>query len=235
MLPSRIALACSLLVFCRAAHAAELPREARRHMLRGKAAVKDGSLQDAADEFRKAALAAPDYAPAYYNLGLVEDKAAQYDAAISDLQTYLKKSPKAADRRKVEDLIDEIGYRRDKAAKQGAAPAAAGSPEQEFLKSINGARFEYEVMGRNGRRLGSEWFEIHGDEAWYFLFFEMYSAPDDNGHYKINGRNISPNHTAGRAMITGECYIHEDGSALDCDWHNSSSSGSSEHKSYQRR
>src|SRR4030066_126911 len=63
-----------------------IPEEARRHMSRGIAAMKDAKsaddFRDAVKEFEKASLATPWFANAYYNLGIAQDKAGIYADAI---------------------------------------------------------------------------------------------------------------------------------------------------------
>ena len=99
-----------------------VPEEADKHMARGRAAAngaKDkAGFQEAAAEFKKAALAAPWLAQAYYNLGIVEDKAGDYAEAMKNLELYLSAAPGAKNAKKVKSLIFEIEYRLEKAAKE---------------------------------------------------------------------------------------------------------------------
>jgi hypothetical protein len=69
-------------------------------------------------------------AEAYYNLGLTQDKAGLYDAALKNLDLHLLAALRAADARHVKNLIYEVEYRRDKAA-QGNA----------WLRKIDGRRY----------------------------------------------------------------------------------------------
>ena len=136
-----------------------VPEEAKRHLVRGKAAFKGAKeardFQDAADEFKKALLYAPWLAEGYYNLGVIQDKAGQYDDAMKNLKFYLIAAPKAPDAEKVKELVYEIEYRKEKAAKdkeaasrkaaedQRAQQEAAAKKQQEFLNRINGARYAH--------------------------------------------------------------------------------------------
>jgi len=99
--------------------------EARRHMVRGEAAVEMAQdktgLNMAVEEFEKAIQADPDLIPAYYNLGTVLDKAGRHDEAIQNLTTYLEKAPNAPDAVQVQDLIYKIEFRRDAAQQQQQA------------------------------------------------------------------------------------------------------------------
>jgi tetratricopeptide (TPR) repeat protein len=136
-----------------------VPEEAKRHLVRGKAAFKGAKeardFQDAADEFKKALLYAPWLAEGYYNLGVIQDKAGQYDDAMRNLKFYLIAAPKAPDAEKVKELVYEIEYRKEKAAKDKEAASrkaaedsraqqeSAARKQQEFLNRINGARYVY--------------------------------------------------------------------------------------------
>ncbi len=117
-----------------------IPKEAKRHMARGRAAVKtakdeQGFLQ-AAKEFREALRAAPWLSEGYFNLGFVLDKAGKYDEAIRNLKFYLLASTDAEDVSEVEDLIYEIEYRKEEAQR-------AKTEEREKL-----ARRKEEMLGR---------------------------------------------------------------------------------------
>lgn len=99
--------------------------QARRHMVRGSAAVEvaiasksQSDLKDAAQEFRKATELAPEFALAWFNLGAVEAKLGRYAEAISAYQRYLKLSPKAEDVQKVQDEIVKLEFRQEKADKR---------------------------------------------------------------------------------------------------------------------
>lgn len=98
---------------------------ARRHMVRGGAAVEmaianksPGDLQDAAREFRKATEIAPEMALAWYNLGSVESKLGHHATAIAAYQRYLKLSPKAEDASKVQDEIIKLEYQQERTTKR---------------------------------------------------------------------------------------------------------------------
>lgn len=92
-----------------------LPDEAERRLIRGRAAVKsakdtDGFLRAAA-EFQQALVVAPWLPEAYFNLGIVLDKAGRYSDAISNLKLYLAAAPDAKEASEVKTLIVEIEYR----------------------------------------------------------------------------------------------------------------------------
>jgi tetratricopeptide (TPR) repeat protein len=125
-----------------------VPEEAKRYIARGKAAFKGAKelkdFNEAAEEFKKALLAAPWLAEGYYNLGIVQDKAGQYAAAMDSLKLYIMSVPNAPDVEKVKELIYEIEYRKEKAAKESRPEAVAAKKQNAYetwLKSLDGARF----------------------------------------------------------------------------------------------
>jgi hypothetical protein len=89
-----------------------LPEEAGRRMARGVAAFKEAKsvsdYKDAAVEFEKAAMAAPWYADAYYNLGQARAKAEDYGGASSSLKLYLLAAPGAKDAADAKRLMYEM-------------------------------------------------------------------------------------------------------------------------------
>lgn len=92
--------------------------EARRHMVRGTAAIEmaksSSDLQDAAHEFRKATELAPKMAAAWFNLGAVESKLSRYAEAITAYQRYLQLNPEAEDVQKVQDEIIKLEYQQER-------------------------------------------------------------------------------------------------------------------------
>lgn len=99
--------------------------EARKHMVRGSAAVEmaiasksQADLKDAAQEFRKATELAPELALAWFNLGSIESKLGRYAEAVAAFQRYLNLSPQAEDAQKVRDEIIKLEFRQEKTAKR---------------------------------------------------------------------------------------------------------------------
>ncbi len=138
-----------------------IPEEAKRYMARGKTAFKDAKqaadFNDAAEEFKKALLHAPWLAEGYYNLGIVQNKAGQYGAAMENLKLYVLAAPNAPDVEKVKELIYEIEYRKDKAAKESRPEAVAAKQQNAYetwLKGLDGARFIGQPM--DDGRIGHE-------------------------------------------------------------------------------
>jgi tetratricopeptide (TPR) repeat protein len=98
-------------------------------MSRGQAAVESAkSTQDfdsSIRELEQAALNAPVWPDAYYNLGMVQGKLERYDEAIRNLQKYLDLAPAAGDAEQVKTMIYQMEYRKEKAAKP-QVPARTG-------------------------------------------------------------------------------------------------------------
>lgn len=115
-------------------YAAEISRDARKHMIRGQAAMEDAKnasdYQDAVKEFKKAVEYAPHWADAWFNLGVAQERAMDYAGAIESFNQYLKLNPDAADRSDVEAKIFKLGYLVEKKAKVEKA-------EGEKKKALN--------------------------------------------------------------------------------------------------
>lgn len=175
-----------------------VPEEAKRHLVRGKAAFKGAKeardFNDAADEFKKALLYAPWLAEGYYNLGVIQDKAGQYDDAMKNLKFYLIAAPKAPDAEKVKELVYEIEYRKEKAVKDKEAASrkaaedsraqqeAAAKKQAEFLNKINGARYAYYFWGTRGDT---------GARAEYVITLDVRGDTMTQGQGLANGRDWS--------------------------------------------
>jgi len=100
-----------------------VPEEARRHMIRGQAAVEAAKspqdYQDALTEFDQAKVLAPDWPDAYYNLGMIHEKIGNYDEAIDNLKKYLELLPNAEDAAQVGDIIYKLEYKRERSNIEG--------------------------------------------------------------------------------------------------------------------
>ena len=210
-----------------------VPEEAKRHLARGKAALRGAKeardFQDAAEEFKKALLYAPWLAEGYYNLGVIQDKAGHYDDAIKNLKFYLIATPKAPDAEKVKELVYEIEYRKEKAAKDKEAASrkaaedsraqqeAAARKQAEFLSRINGARYAHYFRGTSTDGVNREFvitLDVRGDTI-------------SQGQGLANGRDWSPNPIIfkidgrtlrcfinGRALPENDGVISDDGSTI---------------------
>ena len=212
-----------------------IPEEAKRHLVRGKAAFKGAKeardFNDAADEFKKALLYAPWIAEGYYNLGVIQDKAGLYADAMQNLKFYLIAAPKAPDAEKIKELIYEIEYRKDKAAKdkelaakkaaddKRAEQEAAARKQQEFLTKINGARYAHYFWANRSDT---------GARTQYVLTLDVRGDTISQGQglangqdwfltgaiYKIDGRTLLL-FINGKAYPQGNGVITDDGSTIN--------------------
>ncbi|MBN2188825.1 MAG: hypothetical protein JW699_05180 [Chitinispirillaceae bacterium] len=118
-----------------------VPEEAKKYIARGRAAVKDAKeakdFNEAAEEFKKALLAAPWLAEGYFNMGIVQDKAEQYAAAMESLKLYVVAAPDAPDGEKVKELIYEIEYRQEKSQKEAGKKTVEQKTKERF-ESLSG-------------------------------------------------------------------------------------------------
>jgi tetratricopeptide (TPR) repeat protein len=146
-----------------------IPEEAERFMARGAAAVRSAKdandFKDAVAEFEKATLTAPWLASAYYNLGISQEKAGMYADAIRSLRLYLLASPDAPDAKAVRNLIYEIEYRQEKAAKESSPEALAVKKQKEYeewIRKLDGATYGGPSNAGNDLAFDNE-FVIHGN------------------------------------------------------------------------
>jgi tetratricopeptide (TPR) repeat protein len=92
--------------------------EAHRHFDRGMAAVETAKspedYESAITEFKQAVQLAPAWPDAYYNLGMIQEKAEKYGDAIASLRNYLRLAPEASDAETVKSFINKMEYKKDK-------------------------------------------------------------------------------------------------------------------------
>ena len=210
-----------------------VPEEAKRHLARGKAALRGAKeardFQDAAEEFKKALLYAPWLAEGYYNLGVIQDKAGHYDDAIKNLKFYLIATPKAPDAEKVKELVYEIEYRKEKAAKDKEAASrkaaedsraqqeAAARKQAEFLSRINGARYAHYFRGTSTDGVNREFvitLDVRGDTISQGQgLANGRDWSQDPILFKIDGRKLRC-FINGRALPENDGVISDDGSTI---------------------
>jgi len=108
-----------------------VPEDAERSVVRGTTffskATDSKGYSKAIAEFESASNAAPWLALAYYNLGVVQEKAGLYTDAIQSLKFYLMAAPDAKNARDVKNKIYALEADAEdlQASKSTAAPAAA--------------------------------------------------------------------------------------------------------------
>jgi tetratricopeptide (TPR) repeat protein len=117
--------------------AAEISREARKHMLRGQAAMEvaknNTDYQDAVKEFKKAIKYAPSWGDAWYNLGVAQEAAGDYAGAITSFNKYLNLNPQASDRSAIEDRIIKLEYKQEKAGRRAVEEIKPKPPQASDL------------------------------------------------------------------------------------------------------
>jgi len=118
-----------------------IPEEAERSVIRGTTffskAVDNAGYKKAIIEFESASNAAPWLAIAYYNLGVVQEKAGLYPDAIQNFKLYLLASPEAKNSRDVKNKIYALEADvEDLQASKNAAPPAAALADAGTGKSL---------------------------------------------------------------------------------------------------
>jgi tetratricopeptide (TPR) repeat protein len=87
----------------------------KREMTYGRVALQDAKEKqdflESAKQFQTAVDKAPNCAAAHFNLGIVYEKAEEYQKALKALQQYLTLAPRASDADKVQEKIYELEYR----------------------------------------------------------------------------------------------------------------------------
>ncbi len=117
-----------------------VPEEAERNMARGTAfaqkATDSAGYKKAIAEFEAAANTAPWLALAYYNLGVVQEKAGFYIEAIQSLKFYLMAAPDAKNARDVKNKIYALEVDAEDMQAGKNAPAPAPAPEHKTDKPL---------------------------------------------------------------------------------------------------
>ena len=92
----------------------------KREMTYGRIALEDAKDKqgylESAKQFEAAVGKAPTCAAAHFNLGIVYEKAGDFEKALKSLKQYLTLAPKASDAEQVQEKIYELEYRAQKAA-----------------------------------------------------------------------------------------------------------------------
>jgi len=172
--------------------ALKMPEEAERRMARGTEAFKEAKsisdYQAAVQEFQLATLAAPWSVDAYFNLGLAQDKAEDFEGSLRSLKLAMLASPDSKD---IKDLYYKVEYQRDKAAEQNSAvakeearQAAEAASQAAVYQGLDGGVWTltqlyydkgngFEAYPINAVAVHNE-YEIHGNQI------EFYQSDDLN-------------------------------------------------------
>lgn len=156
-----------------------VPETFFRHMARGEAFVEaaqsSAGMQRAANEFEAAIDQAPWRAEAYYNWGIVLEKAGQFDAAMRALKVYLAAAPNADDARQVRNRIYGIEAHKEAVAGQTQQKRQAKqmAEEQKRQAALQQERQLYDsIVGTWRFCTGSAMFKFEraGDDLRYRIY-----------------------------------------------------------------
>lgn len=180
----------------------EVPEEVHRYMVRGevfaKAAVDKNGFQRAAKEFQSATKVAPWIADAYYNLGIVQDKAGLYKLAMHSLEFYLLAAPNASDAREVRSLIYKIEVRKEEAQRQKLkAQEEAREKSAKEMRQRQSEKYLLSILNRSWYVRFCQDFDSGYDgcnEAEFKSKWKIYY--DNNNRYKTFNFKFPGNGTA---------------------------------------
>lgn len=145
--------------------------EAKRHMARGAAAMEMAQspedYQDAVAEFSQAVKLAPDWADAWFNLGVAQESAGDYKGAIDSFRAYLKRSPAADDRDKVETRIFKLEYKMEKAGKRHEETRRSAVSNDSLSGQWRHVNLwnTFDMAGGKPRRDGKQWLDLGGNAS----------------------------------------------------------------------
>lgn len=171
-----------------------VPEEAERHMAYGTAAFTGAkSLADykeSANEFEQATFAAPWYGDAYFNLGVAQDKAENYEAALRSLHLARLALPESKD---IKTLIYQIEYRNKKAHSPEAEVERQRAKDEAFMRSLDGAVFSRSAPC-DFEKCIEEWqFRVRGS--------------DIETAYRVASGTTQMRVTVGKWTVRGRCPI----------------------------
>lgn len=129
------------------------PEDARKHMLRGMAAVEMAKAPEelamAEEEFLAATDISPQLGSAWFNLAKVQTQLGRYDDAIASYRTYLAVAPGADDAQKVRDEIVKLEFRQELAAREkGRAGSWVSSTGAWYQLALDGTGLLFKTEQR---------------------------------------------------------------------------------------
>jgi hypothetical protein len=188
--------------------------DARRHMVRGIAAIEmaksAADLAPAANEFRRATELDPTLSAAWYNLGSVQVKLGQFDAAIESYKRYLILSPQAEDAQKIQDEIIKLEYRQEKITRVADFAGNWTAGQNTYVISVNNLEFNLKYTEQAASASGITVISDGG-----FLVGKMPRTPEGVAEVTFKGRieGTAIKGTRTRAAFTeglSECTIPVD-------------------------
>ena len=183
------------------------PEDARRHMLRGMAAIEMAKsteeLAMAEEEFMMAAEIAPQLSPAWFNLGKVQTQLGKYGEAIASYRQYVTIAPAAEDAQKVRDEIVKLEFRQEQVSREkGRAGSWVSATGTWYHLSLDGNRM---TLKTDHRRIPEE--EVLST---YTLVGSMPIAPARAEH-QLTARGSRLAGTWSRGPLTAEkCTVPPD-------------------------
>lgn len=195
-----------------------LPESVMRSMVRGEVKLKMGgseSVKAATEEMEQAVFAAPWVADAYFNLGIVQEKAEMFDRAIQNLKLYLFASPQSPNANAVQVKIYGLEVLQEE---QKKTQSLAGN-----WRSSGGNTYKVTIDGKKIRIEGSYKNEVEGtdgshvtQEIWYVHDLDKKGSAIEGfvtiSHGGIHGCSY-PNET-----VPESGFIREDGNYLKVEW-----------------
>lgn len=183
------------------------PEDARRHMLRGMAAIEMAKSADelalAEDEFMMATEISPLLSTAWFNLGKVQTQLGKYGEAIASYRQYVTVAPAAEDAQKVRDEIVKLEFRQEQTAREkGRAGSWVSATGTWYHLTLDGNRM---TLKTDHRRIPEE--EV---VSTYTLVGSMPIAPA-HSEFQLTARGNRLTGTWNRGPLTAEkCAVPPD-------------------------
>jgi tetratricopeptide (TPR) repeat protein len=178
----------------------------KREMTYGRVALEDakdkaGFLKSAA-LFETAARKAPECAQAFFNMGLVYEKAGEYGKALAAMTSYLRLAPNAPDKADVETKIFELEYR-------GRQQVEAKAHDDRAIAALRDGTWcpenQFRAYGaacakrRHNSGLANIQMSVNGSRFNMFIDWQNQSSQTYAG--TVSGRNL-----AGKMSIGHQAY-----------------------------
>lgn len=187
-----------------------IPEEAEKYMARGRAGVKSAKDQTgfirASWEYKKAINAAPWFADAYYNLGVVYDKAGDYPAAIYYLKLFIAGATTEQDKKEAKSLLYEIEFRIEEKGRIAKEKQKAEAEKRNRINVLAGTwtrkgwSHAYEQPTFNGTwyKEGTSHVTINGNSfsttvktsGWTYAYSGTINETKINGNATVSGQHL---------------------------------------------
>lgn len=191
-----------------------LPEGVARSMVRGETFVKmggGGNFATAAKEIEDAVMAAPWLADAYYNLGIVQEKAEMYGKAILNFKLCLAAAPQSPNANAIQAKIYSLEVLQED---QQKLQSLAGS-----WRSRNGNEYSIGVDGKKIRIVGSRVDELTTNsyqKVWYVHDLERKGNSLEGTVSISRDSNHGCNFPEDTGPVSG--FLREDGNYIKLEW-----------------